>query len=75
MDIPATLAPLSPGDSALLYVEMMGGADPVPAEGRELHEAGEYRLAMEILNKLVNSDPGNDPAKRLLADVFEQLGY
>ncbi len=72
---PATLAPLSPGDSAPLYVEMMGGADPILTKGRELFEAGEYRLAMEILNKLVYAEPGNGAAKRLLADVFEQLGY
>jgi alkyl sulfatase BDS1-like metallo-beta-lactamase superfamily hydrolase len=72
---PATLAPLSPGDAAPLYVEMMGGAAPILAKGRELFEAGDYRLAMEILNKLVYAEPGNEAAKRLLADTFEQLGY
>ncbi|NIM71918.1 MAG: MBL fold metallo-hydrolase [Gammaproteobacteria bacterium] len=72
---PATLAPLSPGDSAPLYVEMMGGADAILAKGRELYDAGEYRLAMEILNKLVYAEPGNEAAKGLLADVFQQLGY
>ncbi|NIM74885.1 MAG: MBL fold metallo-hydrolase, partial [Gammaproteobacteria bacterium] len=72
---PATLIPLSPGDSAPLYVEMMGGADLILGKGRELFEAGEYRLAMEILNKLVYAEPGNEAAKGLLADVFEQLGY
>jgi alkyl sulfatase BDS1-like metallo-beta-lactamase superfamily hydrolase len=30
---------------------------------------------MEILNKLVYAEPDNQPAKDLLADVFEQLGY
>ena len=72
---PATLAPLSPGDSAPLYVEMMGGAGPVLEKGHELHEAGEYRLAMEIVNKLVLAEPDNDDARALLADIFEQLGY
>ena len=72
---PATLAPLSPGDSAPLYVEMMGGADRILDKGRELHATGEYRLAMEILNKLVYAEPGNEAAKLLLADTFEQLGY
>jgi len=28
-----------------------------------------------ILDKLVQAEPGNRPAKDLLADVFEQLGY
>ena len=72
---PATLAPLSPADSAPLYVEMMGGAEPILERARVLHEDGQYRLAMEILNKLVYAEPGNREAKNLLAAVFEQLGY
>ncbi|MFO0846064.1 MAG: alkyl sulfatase dimerization domain-containing protein [Gemmataceae bacterium] len=72
---PATLLPLSPSDSAPLYVEMMGGADKILAKGRELHDQGKYLLAQEILNKLVHAEPQNQAAKDLLADVFEQLGY
>jgi alkyl sulfatase BDS1-like metallo-beta-lactamase superfamily hydrolase len=72
---PATLLPLSPADSAPLYVEMMGGAEKILARGRELHDQGKYLLAMEILNKLVQADQKNQVAKDLLADVFEQLGY
>ena len=72
---PATLIPLSPEDSAPLYVEMMGGAEPILAKGRNLYEQGDYRLAQEILNKLVYAQPQNEAAKDLLADVFEQLGY
>ena len=72
---PATLVPLSPRDSAPLYVEMMGGAEKILAKGRELNAAGQYRLATEILDKLVQAEPGNQAAKDLLADAFEQLGY
>ncbi|MBL9148564.1 MAG: MBL fold metallo-hydrolase [Phycisphaerae bacterium] len=72
---PTTLIPLSPADSAPLYVEMMGGAARILARGRELHEQGKYLLASEILNKLVQAEPQNEAAKDLLADVFEQLGY
>jgi alkyl sulfatase BDS1-like metallo-beta-lactamase superfamily hydrolase len=72
---PATLIPLSPGDSAPLYVEMMGGSDRIIARGRELHDAGDYLLASEIMNKLVQAEPENVEARELLADVFEQLGY
>jgi len=72
---PATLIPLSPEDSAPLYVEMMGGAEAILAKGRDLYEQGDYRLAQEILNKLVYAQPQNQTAKDLLADVFEQLGY
>ena len=72
---PATLIPLSPADSAPLYVEMMGGADRILARGRELHEAGDYLLASEIVDKLVQAEPANAAAKDLLADIFEQIGY
>jgi alkyl sulfatase BDS1-like metallo-beta-lactamase superfamily hydrolase len=72
---PTTLTPLSPADSAPLYVEMMGGAKKIMAKGKELYDQGKYRYAMEILNKLVYAEPNNQPAKDLLADVFEQIGY
>ncbi len=54
---PATLIPLSPEDSAPLYVEMMGGAGKIIARGRELHDEGKYLHAVEILNKLVFAEP------------------
>ncbi len=72
---PATLIPLSPADSAPLYVEMMGGASKIMAKGKQLHDQGEYLKAQEILNKLVQAEPQNQAAKDLLADVFEQIGY
>jgi len=72
---PATLLPLSPKDSAPLYVEMMGGAAKIMPNGRELYDQGKYLEAQEILNKLVYAEPQNQEAKDLLADVWEQLGY
>ncbi|MCW2283761.1 alkyl sulfatase BDS1-like metallo-beta-lactamase superfamily hydrolase [Rhodoblastus acidophilus] len=72
---PTNIAPLSPRDSAPLYVEMMGGSDKILAKGKELNDAGKYREAMEILNKLVFAQPSNQAAKDLLAISFEQLGY
>ena len=72
---PATLAPLSPSDSAPLYVDMMGGSVLIIEKAEELYASGDYRLAMEILNKLIYTQPDNQQAKNLLADVFEQLGY
>ncbi len=72
---PTTLIPLSPEDSAPLYVEMMGGADKILARGQELFDQGKYRHAQEILNKLVYAEPDNQAAKDLLADSFEQFGY
>jgi alkyl sulfatase BDS1-like metallo-beta-lactamase superfamily hydrolase len=72
---PATLIPLSPADSAPLYVEMMGGPGKIIARAKELHGAGDYMQAQEILNRLVLAQPRNREAKDLLADVWEQIGY
>jgi alkyl sulfatase BDS1-like metallo-beta-lactamase superfamily hydrolase len=72
---PANLIPLSPSESAPLYVEMMGGADKIIAKGKELAAQGKYLLTTEILNKLVFAEPRNEAARQLLADVYEQLGY
>ncbi|MBK7676051.1 alkyl sulfatase dimerization domain-containing protein [Accumulibacter sp.] len=72
---PATIVPLSPKDSAPLYVEMMGGSGKIVAKGKQLIAQGKYREATEILNRLVFAEPRNQPAKDLLADAFEQLGY
>lgn len=72
---PANLIPLSPRDSAPLYVDMMGGSAKIIAKGKQLYQQGKYRQAMEILNKLVYAQPNNTQAKDLLADVYEQIGY
>jgi alkyl sulfatase BDS1-like metallo-beta-lactamase superfamily hydrolase len=72
---PATLIPLSPEQSAPLYVEMMGGSEKIIAKGTELYNQGKYLEASEILNKLIYAEPSNQTAKNLLADTFEQLGY
>jgi alkyl sulfatase BDS1-like metallo-beta-lactamase superfamily hydrolase len=72
---PTTLIPLSPSESAPLYVEMMGGSSRILKRGQELHNEGKYKHASEIVNKLVQAEPSNKAAKDLLADIFEQLGY
>ena len=72
---PATLIPLSPRDSAPLFVDMMGGSEPILTKGRALYDEGRYLEAVEILNKLVYAEPENEAAKMLLADNFEQIGY
>ncbi|TCK36752.1 alkyl sulfatase BDS1-like metallo-beta-lactamase superfamily hydrolase [Paraburkholderia sp. BL8N3] len=72
---PVNLIPLSPRDSAPLYVEMMGGSAKIIAKGKQLTDQSKYLLATEILNKLVFAEPHNQEARRLLADAYEQLGY
>jgi alkyl sulfatase BDS1-like metallo-beta-lactamase superfamily hydrolase len=72
---PTTLIPLSPEDSAPLYVEMMGGGKKIMRKAQALFKEGKYKHATEILDKLVQAEPDNQAAKDLLADAFEQLGY
>jgi alkyl sulfatase BDS1-like metallo-beta-lactamase superfamily hydrolase len=72
---PVNLIPLSPKDSAPLYVEMMGGSARILAKGDELMAQGKYLHATELLNRLVFAEPRNQPARRMLADAYEQLGY
>lgn len=82
---PAQLDPLPEAASAKRYVEMMGGArtvlekaqkEFVSAADMEAAEARTtYRWLAELLNHLVFTDPDNDDAKGLLADVYDQLGY
>ena len=72
---PVNLQPLSPQDSAPLYVEMMGGSSNIIAKSTQLVAAGKYLEATEILNKLQLAQPKNMPARRLLANAYEQLGY
>jgi len=72
---PANLIPLSPYESAPLFVEMMGGSDNIIKKGTELYGTGEYLQAIEILNKLTYGEPDNQAGKELLADCYEQMGY
>jgi len=72
---PANLIPLSPYESAPLFVEMMGGAEKIINKATELYNNGEYLSAIEILNKLTYGEPDNQAAKELLADCYEQMGY
>jgi alkyl sulfatase BDS1-like metallo-beta-lactamase superfamily hydrolase len=53
----------------------MGGADAVIAKATVDFKAGEYRFVATALNKVVTADPDNWPARHLLADTLEQLGY
>jgi alkyl sulfatase BDS1-like metallo-beta-lactamase superfamily hydrolase len=70
---PTTLIPLSPREVAPLYVEMMGGGTKIMSKGHELIDQGKYLEANEILNRLVFAKPGNQAARDLLADAFEQI--
>jgi alkyl sulfatase BDS1-like metallo-beta-lactamase superfamily hydrolase len=72
---PANLNPLPPKDSAIRYVEFMGGADALLEKAAKSFQKGEYRWVAEVLNHLVFADPGNEKARALLARTYDQLGY
>jgi len=72
---PATLNALPPAESAVRYVAAMGGPAKVLAMGREAFENGEYRWGAQLVNLVVFSDPDNQEARNLQADLLEQLGY
>lgn len=72
---PSNLQPLVPVESAKRYVDFMGGADNVISRSRESFEQGEYRWVAEVMGHVVFADPGNQEARELQADAFEQLGY
>ncbi|HWP67519.1 MAG TPA: alkyl sulfatase dimerization domain-containing protein [Candidatus Limnocylindria bacterium] len=72
---PAHLDPLPPEEAGKRYTAAMGGAAAVLKQARAAFEAGEYRWAAMLLDHLVFAEPGNDEARALLADTYEQLGY
>jgi alkyl sulfatase BDS1-like metallo-beta-lactamase superfamily hydrolase len=72
---PATLNPLPQAEAAKRYLDYMGGAEAVIAKARGSFEEGEYRWVAEVMNHVVMADPDNMPARALLADTYEQLGY
>ena len=66
---PATLIPLSPDESAPLYVEMMGGTEKILSKVANSTTRERTCPPQEILNKLVQAEPSNREAKDLVADV------
>jgi alkyl sulfatase BDS1-like metallo-beta-lactamase superfamily hydrolase len=72
---PANLNPHPPIARATRYVEAMGGGDAIMARCQRDFEAGDYRWVAEALNHLVMTDVDHLPARALLADTFEQMGY
>jgi alkyl sulfatase BDS1-like metallo-beta-lactamase superfamily hydrolase len=72
---PANLDPLPPAEAAQKYVEAMGGATEVLRKGQSAFDTGDYRWAAMLLNHLVFADASNVDAKKLLAAIYDQLGY
>ncbi|MBW3695925.1 MBL fold metallo-hydrolase [Vibrio sp. T187] len=72
---PANLNPLPTDQEAAKFVDYMGGSEVIVEKAQADFEKGEYRFVATVLNKVVNAEPENDEARKLLADTYEQLGY
>lgn len=72
---PANLNPLKIKPEAVKFVEYMGGSGSILEKAESDFAAGEYVFVATVLDKLVTAEPSNWPARKLLADAYEQLGY
>jgi alkyl sulfatase BDS1-like metallo-beta-lactamase superfamily hydrolase len=72
---PANLDKLPPVDAGKRYVDFMGGADAVLEKAQVCFDEGDYRWTAQVVSHVVFADPANQPARELLAQSFEQLGY
>ncbi|MEV4158086.1 alkyl sulfatase dimerization domain-containing protein [Nocardia salmonicida] len=72
---PANLWAHTPVDQATRYVEFMGGADAVVAKARRSFDEADFRWVAQVLGHVVFAQPDHAPARELLADTYEQLGY
>ena len=72
---PAHLNPLPPEQSAIRYVEFMGGAEALLEKAAVYQTKGEYRWVGEVLNHLVFAEPDNIAAREMLAEAYRQMAY
>lgn len=72
---PANLNPYGQVDMGKHYVKALGGSAHAINLAREAYNQGDYRWASELLKQVIAANPGDQVAKNLQADTFEQLGY
>ncbi len=72
---PSDLNNLPQEMAAKKYMEFMGGEKQVLERAEESFDNGEYRWVAEVMKHAVFANPESKPAKELLADALEQLGY
>ena len=72
---PARLDPLPPEDVALRYVELAGGEEALLEKAGLAQARGEYRWVAELVSHAVFANRESEPARTLLAEALEQLGY
>jgi alkyl sulfatase BDS1-like metallo-beta-lactamase superfamily hydrolase len=66
---------LPPVESALRYVEFMGGAEALLEKAAVYQAKGDYRWVAEVLNHLVFAEPANTDARAMLAEAYRQMAY
>ena len=72
---PANLDALPPKQTAERTIAYMGGPDAVVARAREDFARGDYRWVAQVAHQAVLAAPDHAPARALLADALEQLGF
>ncbi|WP_345558580.1 alkyl/aryl-sulfatase [Nonomuraea rosea] len=72
---PAHLWEHPPRESAIRYVECLGGGSAVVAFARRYIDENDLRFAAQLLNQAVFADEGNKEARDLLAEVYTRLGH
>ncbi|EAA7634256.1 MBL fold metallo-hydrolase [Salmonella enterica] len=72
---PADLHPYGQVEMGKRYVKALGGSAHAINLARDAYRQGDYRWTAELLKQVIAANPGNQAAKNLQADTFEQLGY
>ena len=72
---PSDLNNLPPERVAKKYMAFMGGEAAVLKKAQVSFNKGEYRWVAEVMKHAVFANAESKPAKELLADSLEQLGY
>ncbi|ECC1659881.1 TPA: MBL fold metallo-hydrolase [Salmonella enterica subsp. salamae] len=72
---PADLNPYGQVEMGKRYVRALGGSAHAINLARDAYLQGDYRWAAELLKQVIAANPGDQIAKNLQADTFEQLGY
>ncbi len=56
-------------------MQALGGSARVINLAQEANKQGDYRWSAELLKQVIAANPGDQVAKNLQANNFEQLGY
>ena len=72
---PANLHPYGQVEMGKRYVQALGGSARVINLAQEANKQGDYRWSAELLKQVIAANPGDQVAKNLQANNFEQLGY